>query len=197
VHVEPDAMYVANLAGNAYRTRDAETAREPGPEYLTSFASDGSTLWAGSSRHGVFRRVVESAGAGEWLPVPTEGLPDLHTPLVATVGDTLFTATDRDGIYRYLAAEQRWIAVNEALTSRAVQCLDAAGDTLFAGTLEGLFRLDGEAWTPVNGGADPLAICAVTGGQSSVYTGTWCGGVYRADDRGESWEALPRDGLDE
>ena len=75
--------------------------------------------------------------------------------------------------------------------SRGVRELVAVGERLFAGTGDGLYVSDdGRAWSA--SGLEGREVWQVRGdGNGSVYAGTAPTGLFRSEDRGESWTELP------
>ena len=90
-----------------------------------------------------------------------------HNPN-ATV--TLYLALQEKGIFRSTDTDQHWIPINNGLTGKRIYTVAAMGDTLFAGTNQGLYRLDSSNWqqllTNVSG-----AVYALTIDENNLYVG--------------------------
>ena len=83
---------------------------------------------------------------------------------------TLSLALQEKGIFRSTDTGQHWTPLNTGLTEKRVYTLAAVGNTLFAGTNQGLYRLDSNEWQQLlTDAAD--AIYAVTVDGSDLYVG--------------------------
>ncbi|MEO2006282.1 MAG: hypothetical protein ABGY41_19545, partial [Candidatus Poribacteria bacterium] len=88
------------------------------------------------------------------------------------------------------AAVNHAVLVVPAEGKRAGGSLAAEGDTLYAGTHDGVFRLNGDTWTRVDTGISDTAITALACAAGAVYVGTRGGGVFRSVDAGQTWGRL-------
>ena len=83
---------------------------------------------------------------------------------------TLYLALQEKGIFRSIDAGQRWTPLNNGLAEKRVYTVAAVGDTLFAGTNRGLYRLGSTAWqrllTDTAG-----AVYALTVDENNLYVG--------------------------
>ena len=59
---------------------------------------------------------------------------------------TMYLALKNKGVFRSTDAGERWTRVDDGLTGRMVSKITAVGNTVFAGTDSGLYRLDGGVW---------------------------------------------------
>ena len=93
--------------------------------------------------------------------------PQKHDPKVPV---TLYLALQEKGIFQSIDAGQRWTPLNNGLTGKRVYKVAAMGDTLFAGTNQGLYRLSSGNWhqllTDTSG-----AVYALTISGSDLYVG--------------------------
>ena len=124
----------------------------------------------------------------------------LHSPVV------MYLAFRNKGIFRSTDLGNQWTSVNNGLTDRQIHKLAAVGNTVFAGTNRGLFRLNVDVWEqlPVDP-AKTVHALAVSG--NNLYVGTGCrvqmimhvddsrtGRIFRSRDVGTSWtEITPKD----
>ena len=85
-------------------------------------------------------------------------------------GIALYLALQEKGIFRSTDAGQQWTPLNEGLTGKRVFTVAALGDTLFAGTNRGLYRLGSSGWHQLL--ADTAnAIHALTVDGNNLYVG--------------------------
>ena len=106
-----------------------------------------------------------------------------HDPKAAV---TLYLALQEKGIFRSTDAGQRWTPLNNGLAERRVYTVAAVGNTLFAGTNRGLYRLDSNNWqqllTDTSG-----AVYALTVDENNLYVGIAPDVVYS-----ESSKSFPK-----
>ena len=83
---------------------------------------------------------------------------------------TLYLALQEKGIFQSIDAGQRWTPLNKGLIGKRVYTVAAMGDTLFAGTNQGLYRRGSGNWqqllTDTSG-----AVYALTVSGSDLYVG--------------------------
>ncbi|MDE0396751.1 MAG: sigma-70 family RNA polymerase sigma factor [Candidatus Poribacteria bacterium] len=82
----------------------------------------------------------------------------------------LYLALQEEGIFRSTDAGQRWMLLNNGLAGKRIYTIAAIGNTLFAGTNRGLYRLSSSNWqqliTSTSG-----AIYALTVDENNLYVG--------------------------
>ena len=61
-------------------------------------------------------------------------------------GRTLYLALENKGVFRSTDAGDSWTRLDDGLTDRMVSKITAVGNTVFAGTDSGLYRLDTSVW---------------------------------------------------
>ena len=170
--------------------------------------------------------VFASANDGEtWNAFCTRPAGDaiglVITDVAQQAGITMYLAFQDKGVFRSTDAGEQWTRLNDGLMGRTISKVAAIGDTVFAGTDKGLYRLDAGAWersllVDVSGAIHSLVIS-----EDSLYVGTSPGflalqqigskpakvvqGIYdnnsslskvfRSADLGTSWtEITPTDG---
>ena len=83
---------------------------------------------------------------------------------------TLYLALQEKGIFRSTDAGQHWTPINNGLTGKRIFTISAMGNTLFAGTNQGLYRLGSSNWqqllTDTSG-----AVYALTVDENNLYVG--------------------------
>lgn len=152
-------------------------------------ATNGAVLW----QMDAFTGARESHDVGTtWTPINT-GLPGGSQNLVWHNG-WLFTGVDT--IYRRSAAGGDWARDDAGLIAARLSNITAAGNTVYATTYYGsatLHRSDngGLTWTaltPLPGNVGPNSIFAWDA--NTVFVGTNGNGIFRSDNRGQSWVAV-------
>ena len=90
-----------------------------------------------------------------------------HNPQANSV---LYLALQEEGIFRSTDVGQQWMLLNNGLAGKRIYTVAAIGNTLFAGTNRGLYRLGSSDWqqllTETSG-----AVYALTVNESNLYVG--------------------------
>ncbi|MYG20968.1 MAG: hypothetical protein F4168_01040 [Gemmatimonadetes bacterium] len=85
---------------------------------------------------------------------------------------TMYLGLKDEGIFRSIDGGTQWQPFNDGLTvSEKISTLAAVGKTVFAGTENGLYRLDSDIWKklPLD---TPDAICSIAVSGKNLYVGT-------------------------
>ena len=90
-----------------------------------------------------------------------------HDPKAAV---TLYLALQEKGIFRSTDVGQRWTPLNNGLTGKRVYAVAAVGNTLFAGTNQGLYRLGSNNWQQLLTNTSG-AVYALTVDENNLYVG--------------------------
>ena len=143
--------------------------------------------------------------------VPEGSISDLIV-IDAAEGDNsqartaMYLAIWEKGIFRSTDTGKQWTPLNNGLTDRKNYKLTAVGNTVFAGTDKGLYRLNSDAWEQVSVDTSRSVLALEVSGDD-LYVGTGRevemhmrvddsrkGKIFRSSDLGESWiEITPRD----
>ena len=83
---------------------------------------------------------------------------------------TLYLALQEKGMFRSTDAGQHWKPLNNGLTGKRIYTVAVMGNTLFAGTNEGLYRLDSSHWKQLLTDASG-AVYALTVDENNLYVG--------------------------
>jgi ligand-binding sensor domain-containing protein len=113
--------------------------------------ADGG-IYAGTFDGGVFR---SQDGGMTWRPI-SRALPNDSIRSIVFNSRGLFVATGH-GIFKTTDKGREWVALNNGLTSMAVQVLvESPTGSLYAGTNAGAFRSDddGKSWSAINQGLE-------------------------------------------
>ncbi len=152
-------------ASDQSRMWESANAGLPGAVVVRSIAASGNTLFAG-----VFGlRFPAPAGFStyrstdlgrSWTPA-ANGLPNTPPAAFATLGATVFAATD-DGVYISSDKGENWAAANNGLPPKTMALsLATAGANIFLGTAgRGVFisTNQGQSWTQVNTNLPPNVV---------------------------------------
>ena len=119
---------------------------------------------------------------------------------------TMYLALLNRGVFRSTDAGKHWSSVNSGLTGRKIYKLAAIGNTVFAGTDRGLYRLNADVWEqlPVD---TTRVVHDLATFEDNLYVGTGhkvgdrmrldpsrAGRVFKSNDLGTSWtEITPKD----
>ena len=119
---------------------------------------------------------------------------------------TMYLALLNRGVFRSTDAGKHWTLVNNGLTGRKVYKLAAIGNTVFAGTDRGLYRLNTDVWEqlPVD---TTRAVYDLVVFEDNLYVGigrkiekrmqldpSHAGRIFKSNDLGTSWtEITPKD----
>ena len=85
-------------------------------------------------------------------------------------GRTMYLALKNKGVFRSTDAGESWTHLDDGLTDRRVSKITAVGNTVFAGTDSGLYRLDADVWERLMG--LPGSIYSLAVSEDSLYVGT-------------------------
>ena len=111
---------------------------------------------------------------------------------------TIYLALADKGVYRSTDAGKHWILIDTGLTDRWIYTLEAIGGTVFAGTNQGLYRLDTDSWRQLSVAPSRAAYSLVVI-EDELYLGTGpdlsdnivgpssLKRLFRSSDFGESW----------
>jgi len=171
---------------------------------LTVARRSPGVLYAGSDGHGVFK----STNSGRsWFP-SSQGMPSSYLPVCALVidprSDSLIYAGLSSwphfgwiggwGVYKSADAGFSWVRKNSGLGRdtlvSSLALSRSAPDTLYVGTIEGVFKSTngGDSWQPTGAMPDSvISVCVDPWDSQIIYAGTATYGFYRSADGGASW----------
>jgi photosystem II stability/assembly factor-like uncharacterized protein len=173
---------------------------QPGPfdqqaasiQAITLVGSD--VLYAGSFGLGLFRS--DDRGA-TWIK-SGEGVSDPFILSLVTAKDgTVYAGTFRGGVFRTVDQGRSWQSVNAGLKRKEVKSLLSVGELIYAGTADGVYRLNptDNRWTVVTSGLDEILVHALAqSADGTLYAGTSGKGVLRFKADSTGWVRL-RHGL--
>lgn len=107
-----------------------------------------------------------------------------------SIGTKLFTGSYGGGVYLSSDNGVNWIAVTPGLTNWYVSGLTVSGNTLFAGTDDGVFLTtnNGTLWT--HKGLSGKYVQVILADGTYLYAGTFGDGAFFSSNNGTSWTAI-------
>ena len=170
----PDATWMlinADIPAGQYRVPMAEhqgTLYTVSADEALASEDDGETWNAlGSRPKGVANGLIVTAAIQK------------HDPKAPV---TLYLALQEKGVFRSTDAGQHWTPLNNGLAGKRVYKVAAIGDTLFAGTNRGLYRLGSSDWQQLLTD-ESRAVYALTVDDNDLYVGMGPDVVFSASDR--------------
>ena len=151
-------------------------------------------IYAGSFGHGIFRTMDRGT---TWVRVGGGVTDPFILSLASTKDGAVYAGTFRGGVFRSRDEGNSWQSVNAGLKQLEVKTLLAVDHELFAGTGDGVYRLDGseDRWTPVTSGLDDILVHAVArSADGTLFAGTSGKGIFRFSPRSTGWVRM-RHGL--
>ena len=149
--------------------------------------ADQDTVYAGSFGLGIFRSRDRGAS---WSPVGG-GVSDPFILSLATGKDgALYAGTFRGGVFRSRDAGQTWQPINGGLKRFEVKALLVAGDDLYAGTGDGVYRLNptDDRWSAVTSGLDDILVHSLArSADGTLFAGTSGKGIVRFKQQASGW----------
>ena len=159
---------------------------------ISSLASDGSTLYAGTY-YGVYK---STNSGGNWTLV-NSGMESERVQAVALEDGKIFAGTQSGGIFMSTDDGGSWTAVNSGFSSPPPEVLSLTADgagMVYAGTSTGIFKSDISSvnWTEKNTGLGvptyAIAVAVDPDNSNHVFAGLhFMKGVYESDNGGDSW----------
>ncbi len=157
---------------------------------ITCFASDGTTIYAGTYNSGVCKSIDNGVN---WTEV-NNGLiyPGIRSLLIK--GSAIFVGTE-GGVYKSIDQGTSWTAANNGLPDNTVYALTLSGTNILATVWSwGIYMStdNGESWNIVNNGlpTGDLHLYAFTNiSETTILTGG-TEGVFLSSDGGQSWTAI-------
>lgn len=164
--------------------------------------SSPATVYAATAWSGAFKSIN---GGASWTPAST-GLPSV--PVLALAIDpsssaTLYAGTGSgqaygpgSGVFKSTDGGVSWVPSGLSGQSVGMLLLDSkAPATIYAGTGSSIFKSSngGASWREIGSQLGTLAIDPVT--TTTLYAGSYVGGLFKSTDGGESWAPVGTDPL--
>lgn len=213
-HPARPAEFFAGTVGGLYKTSDAGQSWHLLTDELGRLIVQGVAVDHAHPEHlyiATHIGVFASRDEGNTWYWPTEKLGKIHTFNITVArssppGETtvLYAGSWGNNLLRSVDGGLTWLPIHsglETLTVHAFAQHPARPDTLFAGTVERIYKSEdgGASWVQVGRGmregVTTFAL-AIDGQQPGhIYAGTTAG-IYRSDNDGETWKLITADSLD-
>jgi hypothetical protein len=192
-------LFAGTNGNGVYRTTDngalwtRASSGLPNPTYVFSMTSFQGKIFAGTL-DGMY---MSTNNGSSWVAF-NPGATIQSATEFAAIDTNLFVSGTTSGIFR-LNSSTGWSAASNGLRGATIYSLLAVGNTLFAGTSNGIYRSSdlGGLWTASStgmaGGPD-LSIWSMAACGSDIFAATYFGGVYRSVNNGSTWVKM-NDGL--
>lgn len=193
--VSGSSIFAASYGGGVFVSTDngnnwSEVNNGLGSTYTSSIAAVGSVIFTSSD--GMYKSTNNGAN---WV-LANNGLFDMYTNYPLGVnGNTVFTGTFFQGIYRSLDYGGTWSRASSGLKASLMNpgAIESLGSTIYAGAYyQGFFvsQNNGDSWTNVYPTLNVYSFAAsgnyrFAGSAGTNMYGNY--GVYRSTDNGNSW----------
>ena len=176
IFATPEGAVYAVASSGLYRLAEDATAwtrinrSVPIDESLMPMAAHAGNLYIVSAAE-----IFTSADRGEtWNtlgPRPTGEAVGILITDEAHPRITMYLALRDEGVFRSTDSGMHWQPLRDGLTSEKISTIAAVDNTVFAGTENGLYRLDAGIWNklPVD---TSRAVCSLTVSGNNLYVGT-------------------------
>ncbi len=181
----------------AYRSTNNGTSWQkstslPSNNYIYSFATKDTMMFAASDKNGVFRTTDNGT---TWTKPNTALIGKFAKDVIVLPSGTLFTGTYGDGIYRSDDNGITWNAINTGLSNLRINALAALSDSIIIAATDGeglyITKDKGNTWKV---GSNEVRLNYVhslaISTQGHIYVGTDKYGVFRAEDTTLLWEQV-------
>jgi len=196
VRAHDGSLWVGTFDGWIYQVREGRIAASfnAGASAFAIAEDPSGDIWA-STRNGVLR---VSAGRFEYL-TGLKRPPDTAWDVLAVDRTGAVWMVTIDGLFRYRGGSAARVMASGGEYGAALSVYAAGDGSVFAGTSQGLYRID-EGHSPVArryGDVSAPVVTMLADRNGSFWIGTWGNGLHRLSAHGsESWtsrEGLPDD----
>jgi photosystem II stability/assembly factor-like uncharacterized protein len=180
----PPALQQAPGHGESQAQFDFYGQQAVSIQALTAVGND--LVYAGSFGLGLFR----SEDRGVTWEKSGQGVTDPFI-LTLTTGKhgVVYAGTFRGGVFRSRDQGKTWQAINTGLKRLEIKALLAAGEVVYAGTSDGVYRLTAaDRWSVVTDGLDDILVHALAlSSDGTLFAGTSGKGIVRFKAQSTGW----------
>jgi photosystem II stability/assembly factor-like uncharacterized protein len=168
----------------------AQWVQTAGPSGVSTFASNGSSLFAGGGTIGVYTSTDQGI---TWVSI-NSNLQDTSMSCLAVSGSNLYAGTP-SGIYRSTNNGTNWETASTGIPGY-VQDIVVSTTNLFAGTLFGVYLStdNGTSWSAKNNGLTETFVLDLVVNGINLFAATQ-NGVFLSTDNGANWTSAGLDNL--
>lgn len=181
----PPQLHMAPADGSGASQGQSFGQETTSIQALTSAGND--LVYAGSFGLGLFRS--EDRGA-TWTK-SGQGVTDPFILTLTTGKDgAIYAGTFRGGVFRSRDHGKSWQAINSGLKRQEIKALLAVGDAVYAGTSDGVYRLNAanDRWSVVTTGLDDILVHALAlSSDGTLFAGTSGKGILRFKAQSTGW----------
>ncbi len=192
IMVNDTCVYAGTTDGVYILSKSSLTWKQNGLQDfdITCFASDGTTIYAGTYGSGVFKSTDNGTN---WTEI-NEGLDYPSVRSMVIKGSAIFAGTE-GGIYKSIDQGTSWVAVNNGLPDNTVYALTLSGTNILATVWAwGIYLSsdNGESWNNVNNGlpSGDLHLYAFTNISATTVLTGGSEGVFLSSNSGQSWTSV-------
>ena len=161
---------------------------------ITVLAIEDSTIWAIRDS----QLILSKDGGFLWHQIHPNGDIGIHS--LAIKGNTTFVLTETHEVFYSTDGGKKWTRItkgipNARLPAPTVVPLLFDKNTLYIGTITGVYRLVEGTDTWMSAGLDGLYTTSIVASQNTLYAGTWPNGVFRSTDGGKTWQNIGLKGV--
>ena len=172
----PDGVVYAVASSGIYKLTEDSTAwtqinkNIPIDKSLMPMTAHGGTLYIVSADE-IFTSVDRGETWGTLGPRPKGEAVGILITNEVHPRITIYLALRNEGVFRSTDGGTHWQPLRDGLTSDKISTIAAVDNTVFAGTENGLYRLDSGIWNklPVD---TSRAVCSLAASGNNLYVGT-------------------------
>ena len=187
-----DTIYAGSELSGVFRSYDNGTTWENSTAGLLSrtvlcFTSIGDTIYIGTQK-GVYYSID---GAITWTAknngISTTGW-DGRILSMTTIGDTIYAATYKKGVFKSTFRGDSWTTVNNGISDLFMNAIYAKGSSVYASNSQGILKMNngGASWTTANQGIPAIkTFCFYNQGSRLIAGGQ--AGLFETTNNGANW----------
>ena len=155
------------------------------------WAVEGDTIYA--TRQTQLLRSTDRGNSWHLIQPPNGADVGIHS--LAVKGNKIAVFTEHQKVVYSTDDGEKWTVITKGLPDTKLPTWTRAPlhfykNTLYIGTIEGLYRIIEGTNTFISAGLDDRYVTSIVTSQNALYVCTWHTGVFRSTDGGESWQKI-------